>query len=245
MRHLFKSKVRSLTLSCAVVLMVANGSVMAESLLLGGYSGSTHDSQYGYIGGIIPIGGGLWEDGWRIRLWADYVAYDYDKTDDPTGIKSEIDADGFGGSAGLGYRWNMDSNTNVTAYANVVYRDIDLDPDDPTNDSADDDLGARMQLEINHDFGNRWNTSLMGSYTVVFDSYWTRLRPGYRLDNNLTVGPELVLLGGEKYDKQKFGAFVKGFNLGNFKLGLAAGAERERGGDIGAYGGVSLSFRTQ
>ena len=32
---------------------------MAESLLLGGYSGSTHDSQYGYIGGIIPIGGGL------------------------------------------------------------------------------------------------------------------------------------------------------------------------------------------
>jgi len=241
MKSSFKSTVRSSTYAGAMALMVTSGSVMAESLLLGGYSGSTHDSQYGYIGGIIPIGGGLWEDGWRVRLWADYVAYDYDKTDDATGIKSEIDADGFGGSAGLGYRWNVDSNTNVTAYANVVYRDIDLDPDDPTFD--DDDLGARMQLELNHDFGNRWNMSLMGSYTVVIDSYWSRLRPGYRLDNNLVVGPELSFLGGDQYDKQKFGAFVSGINLGNFKAGLAAGAERERGGDIGAYGGIGMSTR--
>lgn len=245
MIRLFKSAVKSLAYAGAMILIIANGPARADSLLLGGYSGSTSDSQYGYIGGIIPISGGLWDEGWRVRLWADYLAYDYDKTDDATGIKSEIDADGFGGSLGLGYRWNMNTNTNVTAYANVVYRDIDLDPDDPTNDSADDNVGARMQLEINHDFDNRWNTSLMGHYTVVFDSYWSRLRPGYRLDNNLIVGPELILLGGEKYDKQKFGAFVRGFNLGNFKLGLAAGAERERGGDIGVYGGLSLSLRIQ
>ncbi len=238
----FKSKKKSLVYASATMLMVANGSVMADSLLLGGYNGSSLDSQYGYIGAIIPIGGGLWDQGWRVKLWGDYVSFDYDKTDLATGTKGEIDADGFGGNLGIGYRWNMSAETNVTAYASVVYRDLDLDPDDPDND--DDDVGARMALELNHDFGNRWSTSMMGSYTAVMDSYWARMRPGYQTNGNYVVGPEVVVLGGDEFDKQRFGAFISGINLGSMKLGLKAGVELDDG-DTGGYGGLSLSYRTQ
>lgn len=138
----------------------------------------------------------------------------------------------------------MDKATNIIAYTNVVFRNIELEPDDPDNVSADENIGALLQLELNHDFGYCWDTSLMGSYTVVFDEYWARLRPGYRLDHNLTIGPELIALGGDNYDKQRFGVFVKGFNFGDFRLGVAAGAERRgKSGAVGPYGGVFMSMR--
>lgn len=208
----------------------------ADNLLLGGFTGSTSGSQYGYIGAVIPINSTLSGEGFRLRLWANYLTYEYDKTS-----TIEIEADGFGTEAAVGYKWNFDQ-THITGYVGGVYRDIDLDPDDPSNSTADKDFGLKLHLHVVHDFNNVWSANVIGNYTTNFDTYWTRFRPGYKLSNGLIIGPEITLLGGEVWDKQKIGAYVKGFKLGNVGVGLNAGVERAASeSGVDPYVGISLS----
>lgn len=209
--------------------------LFADNLILGGFNGSTSGSQYGYLGAVIPIKSSLSDEGFRLRLWGNYLAYEYDQT-----RAIEIEADAFGAEAALGYRWKFEQ-TNVTGYLGGVYRDTDLDPDDPGNSSADEDFGLKFQLEVNHEINNVWSANVMGSYTTNFDSYWSRFRPGYKLSNGLKIGPEISLLGGEVWDKQKVGAYIKGFKFGDVGFGLSAGVERtasENG--VEPYAGIAL-----
>ena len=105
----------------------------AETLLLGGFSGSS-ESKYGYIGAIIPINSSIGEQGFRVKLWGNYQDYDYDGklVGGPTGITTSFNGDGFGGQAALGYQWIF-ASTKITGYAGVVFKDIDISPDDHMN----------------------------------------------------------------------------------------------------------------
>jgi len=209
----------------------------AETLLLGGFSGS-EDSNYGYIGAVIPVNSTLGDEGFRVRLWGEYQEYDYDGN--IGGTPTSFDADGFGGNFSVGYQWNFQSTT-IAAYAGVALRDIDISPTDPSSDTEDDDVGARFQLEIYPQLSSNIDAALIGTYTAVFDSYWVRLRPGYKLPNGLKIGPEITVLGDDNFDKQKYGAFLSGIKLGNVKVGINAGYEDDDDDDGSAYGGISLS----
>ncbi len=209
--------------------------VFAEVLGLAGFNGS-EESLYGYIGVIIPINTTLAEEGFRVRLWGNYQDYEYDGN--IGGTPTSFDADGFGGSASLGYRWNF-ASTHVSAYAGVAFRDIDIEPEDPSSDTEDDDVGARFALELNHKLTSNVDASLIGNYTAVFDDYWVRLRPGYTFANGLKFGPEVIVQGDDDFDKQNYGAFLDGMKLGNIKVGIHGGYEDAD--DDSAYAGISLS----
>jgi len=225
-----------LALPCLILLSCFCRLSFADTLLLGGFNGSTSGSQYGYIGAVVPINSALSEEGFRLRFWGNYLAYEYDQT-----RQIEIDADGVGTEAALGYKWNLDQ-TRITVYLGGVYRDIDLDPDDPGNSTADKNFGFKSQLEIEHQINSVWSANIIGSYTTNFDSYWSRFRPGYKLNNGLKIGPEISLLGGEVWDKQKFGAYLNGFKLGNIRVGFNAGAERSASeSGVDPYAGISFS----
>jgi len=224
-----------------IIISLAN-TATAEVLGLAGFNGSS-ESKYGYVGAIIPINSNLGEQGFRGKLWGFYQDYDYDGslTGGPSGVRTSFNGEGFGGHASLGYQWIF-ASTKITGYAGVVYRDIDISPEDPGSDTEDDDVGARFQLEINRQLNNNWDASINGSYTAVFDSYWVRLRPGYKFNNGLKFGPEVTALGGEDHDKQKYGVFLRGMKLGNLGITLSTGAERDSG-DTDWYGGISLSHK--
>ena len=223
-----------------VIIIFFARSATAEVLGLAGVNGSDA-STYAYIGAIIPINSNLGEQGFRIKLWGNYQDFDYDGklVGGPTGTTTSFNGDGFGGQAALGYQWNF-ASTKITGYAGVVFRDIDISPDDPASDTEDDDVGARLQLEINHQLNNNLDASIIGSYTAVIDSYWVRIRPGYKFNNGLKFGPEVIALGGDDFDKQKYGVFLSGIKLGNIGVTLSAGAEKDSG-DTDLYGGISLS----
>ena len=218
-----------------IIIFFAN-TATAEVLGLAGFNGSS-ESKYGYVGAIIPINSNLGEQGFRVRLWGSYRDYDYDGSlvGGPTGTRTTFNGDGFGGQAALGYQWNF-ASTKITGYAGVAYKDIDISPDDPASDTEDDDVGARLALEIKRQLNNNWDASLIGAYTIVFDTYWVRLRPGYKFDNGLKFGPEVTALGGDDFDKQKYGVFLGGMKLGNLGITLSTGAERDSG-DTDWYGG--------
>ena len=154
-----------------IIIFFAN-TATAEVL---GLTGVSHSGQstYAYVGAIIPVNSTLGDEGFRVRLWGSYQDYEFTGklAGGPTGITTSHDGDGFGGDLSLGYQWNF-QNTTVTAYAGVALRDIDISPDDPASDTEDDNVGARLQLELNPQFSSNVDASLIGTYTVGFDSYW-------------------------------------------------------------------------
>jgi len=234
-----KSDVLYKCLFLQVVAIFFANTAAAEVLGLTGVNGS-EESLYAYIGAIIPINSTLGEEGFRVRLWGAYQDYEYDGklTGGPTGTKTSFDADGFEGDLSIGYQWNFQS-MRVSAYAGVALRDIDVSPDDPASDIEDDDVGARLQLEINPQLSNNIDAALIGTYTVVFDSYWVRGRPGYTFTNGLKFGPEIVVMGDDDYDKQRYGAFLSEIKFANINVSVNGGYED--GDDSGAYAGISLS----
>jgi len=234
-----KSNILYKYLFLQVIVMFFANTATAEVLGLAGVTGS-EESTYAYIGAVIPINSNLGEQGFRVRLWGSYQDYDYDGklVGGPTGTRTSFNGDGFGGSLSIGYQWNFQSTT-VSAYAGVALRDIDISPDDPASDTEDDDVGARFQLEINPQFSNNVDASLIGSYTAVFDSYWVRGRPGYTFTNGLKFGPEVVVMGDDDHDKQRYGAFLSGIKFANINVSVNGGYED--GDDSGAYAGISLS----
>jgi Cellulose biosynthesis protein BcsS len=50
--------------------------------------------------------------------------------------------------------------------------------------------------------------NLAGSYSTAFDTYWSRLRIGYKIDR-FTVGPEALRIGNEGSDAWRVGGFAQ------------------------------------
>jgi len=100
----------------------------------------------------------------------------------------------------------------------------------------------KIQEEIVYQLTDNVDISLIGSYVANYDDpYWGRFRPGYTFNNGWKVGPEIILLGGEVWDKQRYGAFLSGIEFGNFGFGISAGHEEEASSSESAfYGSISL-----
>ena len=239
------------TLCCLFFLLATTGfmtrAATADNLFLAGATVSEEDSAYAYIGTILPIlGSTLGSDGWRIKLWGSYNSFEYDGklAGGATGVATRFDGDGPGAEASIGYRGSFLESGVSTFYLGVAYRDIDIDPDDPSAEADEENLGLKIQEELSYDFTDHFTASALGSYTFGFNSaYYARVRPGYKMDNGWKIGPEAVFLGGEFHDKQKYGAYISGIKLGNIGLGFSVGHEdKSSSDDDGIYGSVSFSL---
>jgi len=226
------------------LISISTNTAARDVLGLAGYSGNTDDSHYGYVGLIapLPVGqnkeGKLGKDGILLRLWGAWLAYDY-KSGAPSNMN--IDVDGPIGEVGFGYHWVRPTYTN-SLYISYVGKFLDDDPSDPFNDEIDEDHGVKFSGDTDIKFNQQFGLNLNGSYTAIFDDYWVRGRPFYKLNNSLRIGPEVVALGGDRYERLKFGAFISGIALGQLKLGFNGGVDLdERENETDAYFGVSLS----
>ncbi len=236
----------SLCLIIATTLL-ATGAANAENLYLAGFSGNDDSDSYGYIGAIIPIAGSsLSDDGLRVRLWGSYTDFEYDGAlpGGTTGIPTKFEADGFGAEVAIGYRWSFLPNATATTYIGGTWKDINVEPTDLGSDLEDEDLGIKFQEEIDYQFTSNLDVSLIASYNVGYDgAYWGRIRPGYTFGNGLKIGPEAIFIGGEVFDKQRYGVFLSGAKLGNFGIGISAGFEDEAStSDDAFYGALSFSL---
>lgn len=237
--------------SCLLVLIITTGALTraasAENLYLAGFSGNDDSDYYGYIGAIIPaFGSTLADDGWRFRFWGSYLAFEYDglSAGGATGTPTTFEGNGLGAEAAMGYRWSFSAKGKSTTYIGLTWRDIDVDPTDPGSNVENHNLGLKIQEEINYQLTNNIDVSLIASYTGAYDdAIWGRFRPGYTLNNGWKIGPEVILISGEVFDKQRYGAFLSGIKLGNLGIGISAGNEEEAStSDSAFYGAIGLSL---
>lgn len=234
----------------AGVLLAAGFSspALARDVVLLGGSSFSNTSKYHYLGLVVPIQHqSLDRDGVLLRLWAAYKDFNYTTTfpGGATGISTNIDVDGPEGEIALGYQLFAGKDTRFTAYLGIVHRNLDATPNDPASNIESKDTGYKLQLEGSTRSGN-FGLSGIASYVFEFDDYWGRVRPAWYLGDRLHVGPELVLMGGDKWDKQQLGIFVGGIRLGKqADLELKVGAEQSSRDDskTRAYGGISFAVR--
>lgn len=224
-------------------ISISTNTAARDVLGIAGYSGNTDDTHYGYAGFIIPLKigenqeGNFGQDGFLLRLWGAGLAYDYD-----TGTPSvNIDVTGGIGEAGLGYHWVRPTYTN-SLYISYVGKFLDDDPDDPFNNNIDDHNGLKFQADTTQNINEQFGINLNGSYTAFLDDYWVRGRLFYRYTDSIKIGPELTGLGGDRYDRIKFGAFISGIKIGSTSMVLNVGADHDnRDDDTDMYFGVSFS----
>ena len=81
------------------------------------------------------------------------------------------------------------------------------------------------------------------SFVPGQNSYWVRGRLLYRLGHVISVGPEVIGLGGPDYSIMQFGMAVVGIRLmSRLDVNLKAGARVTQGKGTSGYGGIELGF---
>jgi hypothetical protein len=212
----------------------------------------SEDAHSFYSGALIALNGDFSRDGLVFRALGVVGNYQYDEATVPGG---SVDADDGAYDVMIGYQATLGVFT-ATAYIGYEYRDIDLSPADPGNETQGSESGFKVAMDAQTSDEIPLFVSFSGAYSTAFDAYYAMLRTGYNA-KRFVIGPEGLVgeIDGSEY--QRLGGFVTyRFNLTPAmpaEITLNAGhqfVDDEDGGDgfvtslggEGAYGGVSMSF---
>jgi hypothetical protein len=104
------------------------------------------------------------------------------------------------------------------------------------------DLGFKAQAEAWLDLTASTWASLDVAWSSAHDTYSSRLRAGYRLWPELSIGLEAGALGNAEYDGGRGGAFLR-YTWEGGEVSTSAGAAVDRSLDVGAYATFNVLFR--
>lgn len=104
------------------------------------------------------------------------------------------------------------------------------------------DWGGKAALELWLDVSDALWASVDVSQTTSLDSYWRRLRLGYRATPELSIGFEGASLGNVEYDGQRAGLFAR-YAWSSGEIGVSGGAVNELTEVTGAYGTLNVLYQ--
>lgn len=206
----------------------AEGEVLA---LAGGEAGES--SSYAYAGAIVPIEHG--GQGWAARFWGDRTAYSYQSNG------HDVDAEAYGGEAALAYRWNGDWGY-ASASAGVRYRDTELSPNDPGNESegghTDVAVATNGRAHVSEDYDVTWNAS----HEIDQQNTFARAGVDREVGSNWRVGVDATRVSGRDYGETKVGLTSETRLNDKTSFSARAGAARSDDGEEGGYVGLGLAL---
>lgn len=227
------------------------------------YYGSdrVRDSNGYYVGGTVALNGDIDKSGFVLKGAVGLGDYEYATTGVPGGI---VEGESTQLNGLIGYQISQE-NFGGSLAVGVDYLNIELSPDDPgatakgseTGFITSGDLYILFPMQRGGESESSFKLEFSGSYSTVYDSYWTRVRVGYDSER-FAIGPEGIAMGGEDYEAQRLGGFV------TYKHSLLPGTSSEisvsmghqfvpngnggagtfenRGGGEGFYASVSSSL---
>jgi Cellulose biosynthesis protein BcsS len=162
------------------------------------------DSTYGYAGGVAALNRNLNQDGWLVRLAGGDGHYKYNIV---PGLSNGVDFQT--GEFMIGYQKYF-GDTRVTGYvgANVEDHHNGSDPLAVINGTK---FGIKGQGEIFAPINPYWYFYGQGSISSVWNNYFLMAKAGYNISPVVSVGPEVISLGNERFDAVRVGPFI-GFN---------------------------------
>jgi opacity protein-like surface antigen len=176
-----------------------------------GSSGTTKAITYGgidvakdiwslYSGGLYALNGDFSRSGLVARTFGIYSDYSYGPGGDDVDAKDRLV------DVMLGYLHYF-GTTSAIAYVGMEIRDIDLSPDDPTNDIRGTETGFKVAFELETGDDKPYYVGLDTSYSTAFDTFYGQLRVGANR-NGVKFGPEGEIWSEEGDATTRLGAFV-------------------------------------
>jgi hypothetical protein len=203
----------------------------------------TSQSWSAYSGVTLAPFGPIDSDGWRLRTVAGYGAYRYDGT---RPISGQIRAESFRGTVSfadvlLGYQKQYHSLT-LKLFAGISAANHQLTPFDAENAVSGLDHGFKGMLEAWLDM-TEWNwASLNLAWSSAHDAYAGRLRLGFTIWPELSLGLEGAADGNADYDGGRGGAFVR-YTWGSGEIAASGGSSLDSTMTPGAYGTLNVLTR--
>lgn len=197
---------------------------------------------YFYDGIIVALNRDLSRDGWLVRAYGSRVDYD----------TNPGEGRGYQGDIMLGYKFTRGPIWG-SIFVGADYQNFD-NPTGSTSEVDGTEWGFKVAGDLTTAYGSPIYANLSGNYSTAFDTYWARLRVGLHRDN-LTYGPEAIMMGNDSFDAQRFGGFITFHNLNPlrmrpFDLTFSGGYQFQddngsgfgSGGGEGAYGAIGFSM---
>jgi Cellulose biosynthesis protein BcsS len=196
------------------------------------------DTVYGYAGATIGINHSLNQSGFVFRLGGGDGHYKYNLA---PGLSHGVDFQD--GEVMIGYQAFLGA-TRVTGFIGANVQD-DHNTADPSANVHGTKWGIEGQGEIYTPLNDRWFLYGLGTISSVWNSYLVMGKVGYNITPIVSVGPEVMALGSQRFDATRAGSFV-GFNITpTAQLILSGGYSwDERRNSLndhsGAYGAVHI-----
>ncbi len=231
----------------------SHGSREPDSIKVASYTGVdvSKDAWAIYSGTVFALNGDFSRDGFVVRSLGVYAQYDYEGGSPST----KFDADDRSVDGMIGYLRYF-GDVSVAAYVGLEIRDVDISPDDPTNDVRGTETGFKVALEIETEGEGPLYYSFDGSYSTAFDSFYAQARVGYNAQSYI-IGPEGEFFSDEGDWAARIGAFGKipftfrgmpseftlngGYQFIDESNDLTSIGSTRAGGE-GAYGGSMIKF---
>ena len=167
--------------------------------LFGGLAVAPH-SIYGYGGGVFSINRDLNKDGWLLRIVGGDGHYSYYRA---AGLKQSVDFQS--GTVSLGYQAFLGS-VRISGY---VGADVENhDNSDPLAQIKGTKWGVKGQGEIYAPIGSVGYVYLLGTMSSVWDNYFVLGKLGYNVTKSISIGPEAMALGNDRFDAVRVGPFI-------------------------------------
>lgn len=147
-------------------------------------------------------------DGFRLRSGGGYGRYRYEGFSGKARIPTEFNAVTSFADLMLGYHLQIARMTvkGFVGGAGIAHTITPFDPDNKINDLA---LGIKASLETWTDITDDFWLSIDGSWTAAHRTYGSRLRSGWRMLPDLSIGAEAGLHGNGTFEGGRGGVFAR------------------------------------
>ncbi len=178
--------------------------------------------------------GPLANDGWRVRMVGGYGEYRYQggaQVQNATVDGSVTFADLL-----VGYQTRY-AATTIKAFAGINADLQHLDPDDPDNAVNGDEIGWKAAVEGWVDVNPTTWAALDLSFASAHESFSSRLRLGYRIWPELSLGIEAGAFGNAESESGRGGAFVR-YEWAGGEISVSAGVSGDIASPTNPYGAL-------
>lgn len=162
------------------------------------------DSAYGYAGAVYALNRNLNQDGWLFRVSGGGGEYSYARA---PGFNQDVNFEN--GDVMIGYQTFI-GQTRLTGYlGGYIQNDDNSDPAAKVTGTRG---GVKVQGEIYTPLNTNWYAFGLAAYTSAWNGYDLLGRLGYQLTPTVSIGPEAMALGNDRYGEARGGGFI-GFNI--------------------------------
>jgi len=187
-------------------------------------------------GGVLWSPDGLYREGFTLKLLVAGGQYRYVSGGATVTGRYTLT------SAMAGWRFKQD-RLEVTLFAGPDVQSHRLTPNDLGNRMRGSHAGIRLGADLWYQPSDTFMATGSVSLSTIGPNYWARAAIGWHLFGRAWIGPEVMALGGDRYQQYRAGVHATAFRAADFEWSMGLGYARDSDDRNGGYLRVGVLTR--